>query len=204
MSSPKAKEHRASPITPKSMKASPQSIFDGLLNDSLEDTDVTVGARVSRHQKKRKLSPRPISHVLSKAIDKLDANSFRSLIKDIDVALLRNVVKKSCETDKKMRRKLEKENLVLGKDVVRYHHGAESENDEESELESELESIDIEFTDDDSDASEAEEKKKVNPIAIKDDEYTPRYETCLRCKEEFDVTDHKRECHWHPGKISWM
>lgn len=151
------------------------------LRDVLNNAQATSSRSTTQH------TPRPITKALSDAID------------GMNLSYLRQLVKKECETNARMRHLLESTNLVQGKEIDRYHHDTESEDDKESEIESELES---EVEPEDSDEEVEEPEKKVYPIAIGDDEYTSRYAVCENCKERFDITSNcVRDCYWHEGKI---
>jgi hypothetical protein len=91
---------------------------------------------------------------------------------------------------------------VPGKEVVRYHVDTDSEDASGAESEEEGEE---EESASDSDAREDGDsgRKETKPIAIRNDEMTPRYANCENCNEEFDVTLNERgDCVWHSGK--WL
>lgn len=152
--------------------------------------DIPNNAQAPRSRNPDRQSLRRITKALSNAIDSMD------------VAELRELVKKDCETNERMRHPLERANLVRGRNIDRYHHDTESEDDKESEIDSELES---EVEPEDSDEEEIERERKVYPIAIGDDEYISRYTICENCKQRFDVTMNSyRDCYWHEGKTSLL
>jgi hypothetical protein len=96
-------------------------------------------------------------------------------------------VKHYCESIEPLRTDLEKNLLVRGREVVRYHADSDSEDAEEEHKED----------------SEDGFSKEVKPIAIADDEFTPKYAKCDNCKEEFDVTmNEKGDCTWHSGELN--
>jgi hypothetical protein len=123
-------------------------------------------------------APKPIvSDALKKAIDTMDETRLRMLVKHY------------CESIEPLRTDLEKSLLVRGREVVRYHADSESEDAEEEDEEEE--------------DSEDENEDSVKPIAIADDEFTPKYAKCDNCKEEFDVTvNEKGDCTWHSGELN--
>lgn len=125
--------------------------------------------------------PAPVlSPALKKAIDTIDATRLRMYLRQF------------CETIPELRQGLERQLLVKGKDVDRYHRDTDSEDDAESENESS----------EDGDESEIGREKPLRPIAIGDEEFTPMYAKCENCEEEFDVScNDTRECHWHTGNI---
>jgi hypothetical protein len=104
-------------------------------------------------------------------------------------------VKHYCESIEPLRTDLEKSLLVKGREVVRYHADSDSEDADEEE----------EYYDDDSEDGFI---KDVKPIAIAEDEFTPKFAKCDNCKEEFDVTmNEKGDCRWHTGELiskSWL
>jgi hypothetical protein len=88
-----------------------------------------------------------------------------------------------------LREDLENSLLVTGKEITRYHADSESEDEEPNE-DWQYEKYDF------------GEKAKL-PIAVHDEELTPRDVMCENCKEVFDVTDNEtRDCRWHPGSSS--
>jgi len=104
----------------------------------------------------------------------------------MDHMRLRLWVKHYCETMQPLREDLEKSLLVTGKEIIRYHADSESEDEEPNE--------DWQYKEYDFD-----EKLRI-PIAVDDEEFTPRDVVCENCKEVFDMTcNEARECHWHPG-----
>lgn len=111
-------------------------------------------------------------------------------IDTMDEKLLRNTVKEYCATLPELREGMEKF-LVRGRDVVQYHDDTESEGDVESEEENE-------------EQEEHEDVVKVKkPIAIGDDDFTPRFAECEYCNEKFDVSSNNyRTCYWHTGNMT--
>jgi len=107
--------------------------------------------------------------VLKKAI--------KGLSKDKLCLYLSNIVDEYPHTAQQ----LEKQLLVKGKDVVRYHADPKSEDE----------------CDPDEQGGDLEER---HAIAVADEDFTPRYAQCLSCKEEFDVSENaKGSCCWHSG-----
>ncbi|KUJ12173.1 uncharacterized protein LY89DRAFT_722537 [Mollisia scopiformis] len=130
-----------------------------------------------------KPTPKPImSEALKDAIDTLPQEK------------LRKYVKQYCESMTDLREALEKEFLVQGKDIVRYHADTDSEDAEDDETSSHTEKGS------DSEEDLSRNRKKLKPIAIRDEEYGPRMAKCQHCNEDFDVTyNDKGDCIWHPG-----
>ncbi|KAG4443386.1 hypothetical protein IFR05_001175 [Cadophora sp. M221] len=117
--------------------------------------------------------------------------ALKNAINTMDAARLRMHLRQYCEAIPELRRGLERQLLVKGKGVVRYHRNTDSEDDAESENRSS----------EDEDASEIGREKPLMPIAIGDEEFTPMYAKCENCEEEFDVScNNTRECHWHTGE----
>ncbi|KAH8820652.1 hypothetical protein F5884DRAFT_57216 [Xylogone sp. PMI_703] len=85
---------------------------------------------------------------------------------------------------------------VFGKDVIRYHEDDSDISDEEDE----------DKDGEDYDEQSARERqrsapKQHKPIAIKNDESTPRYTECENFEAIFDVTSNETgTCKWHPGE----
>ncbi|KAE9377470.1 hypothetical protein N431DRAFT_434721 [Stipitochalara longipes BDJ] len=104
-----------------------------------------------------------------------------------------------CESLAPLREGLEKELLVSGREVVRYHEDSDSE-DKSCDSESGGEKEDEDDNGSDSD-EERESRTKLKPIAAADDDMVPKYATCLNCKVNFDVTNNERGyCRWHTGE----
>jgi hypothetical protein len=105
-------------------------------------------------------------------------------------------VKHYCESIEPLRTDLEKNLLVRGREVVRYHADSDSEDAEEEDEEEE-------------DGSEDRNEggngtvKELKPILIEDDEFTSRFAKCDHCEEEFDLTiNEKGDCTWHSGELN--
>lgn len=127
------------------------------------------------------------------------SEALKSAILTVDDMRLRAWVIGYCQNIESLKKNLETNLLVPGKEVVRYHVDSDSEDDGGSENESSEEE-----EEDDNDDSGSEEdrisKKKAKSIAVADDGMTPRYAKCLNCKDEFDVTcNYRGDCTWHPG-----
>jgi hypothetical protein len=95
---------------------------------------------------------------------------------------------------------LEKKLLVKGREVSPYHADSESENEKE------VEEAEEEVEEEEGDHSDSNIRRRIQhpkstlPIAIADEEWTPRFAKCDNCKEEFDVTaNDERNCCWHTG-----
>jgi hypothetical protein len=101
-----------------------------------------------------------------------------------------NHVLRYCDEIVGLREALQRDLVVRGADVVRYHEDSTSEDAEDDEAsETEAES------------GSEKNKKASKPISIQDGESTPRWVKCLNCKKEFDVTNNdKGACLWHPGQ----
>ncbi|KAF8847921.1 hypothetical protein BDZ45DRAFT_698792 [Acephala macrosclerotiorum] len=111
-------------------------------------------------------------------------------IHTMDEELLRRTVLEYCESLPALREGFETKFLVKAKDVIRYHADSDSEDDKESLMGSDNENADY----------DSQREKKPKPIALMDDELTPRYTTCENCAQKFDVTKNdKRLCYWHTG-----
>jgi hypothetical protein len=133
--------------------------------------------------------PKPIvSDALKKAIDTMDESRLRTWVKHY------------CESIEPLRTDLEKSLLVRGSEVVRYHADSDSEDAEEEDEEEE----DSEDESEDGNENGNGNGKDVKPpIAIADDEFTPKFAKCDNCKEEFDVTiNEKGDCRWHTGELN--
>ncbi|KAF8847874.1 hypothetical protein BDZ45DRAFT_606751 [Acephala macrosclerotiorum] len=92
-----------------------------------------------------------------------------------------------------LREALEKECLVQGKNIVRYHADTASEDAKDDK------SSGTEDGSDD-DGTSTQNKKEKKSIAIEDDEFAPRFAKCEHCEEEFDVTNNEKgDCLWHTG-----
>jgi hypothetical protein len=112
----------------------------------------------------------------------------------MDENRLRMWVKHYCESIEPLRTDLEKCLLVKGRDVVRYHADSDSEDAEEEDEEEDSE-------EDESDEGKGP-RKELKPIALADDELTPKFAKCKHCKQEFDVTiNEKGGCVWHTGEL---
>lgn len=123
------------------------------------------------------------------------SDALKISIDTMEVSRLRMLVRHYCESNTELRCVLERETLVKGKDVVRYHFDNDSEDDVDSEIESNNEEDEEEKS-----GSENEEREKpLKPILVGDEEFTARYATCEHCKEEFDVSNNTREYQWHTG-----
>lgn len=103
---------------------------------------------------------------------------------------LRAYIATCCDSMPDLREAIERDFLVRGEDIVRYHADLSSEEEEE-EASSASET----------EAEDGENANKVlRPIAIRDDEFAPRMAKCLNCEEDFDVTiNEKGDCLWHTG-----
>jgi hypothetical protein len=134
-------------------------------------------------QSNPKAAPRPVvSEALKLAILTMDDMQLRSYLIHY------------CEMIEPLNEALEKKWLVPGKEVVRYHVDSDSEDDQDSENES------SEDDEDEEDEDGGERRRKAKPIAVADDEMTPRFAKCMNCEVEFDVTSNDRgDCIWHSG-----
>jgi Ran GTPase-activating protein (RanGAP) involved in mRNA processing and transport len=116
--------------------------------------------------------------------------------------VFRMMIKGYCESIPELKKALESRLLVRGKDIVRYHDGAESEaeGDDANEKDS-----DEEASGDEDNESGKESREEIGhsdrkPIAIPDEQLVPRFTKCLNCKEIFDLADNERGyCTWHTG-----
>jgi hypothetical protein len=125
------------------------------------------------------------SEALEKAIDTVDGNRLRVLIKHY------------CASNPALVRALEDEWLVRGKAVIRYHADTDSEDDVDSENES---SEDEHYDSDEDEDDRKARRNAMKTVKVDNDEATPRYAQCEHCEEEFDVTTNERgDCLWHPG-----
>ncbi|CZR59439.1 uncharacterized protein PAC_09331 [Phialocephala subalpina] len=126
----------------------------------------------------QRVEPPKVSRALADAIYTIDDN------------LLRSMVIEYCESLPALREGFETKLLVKAKDVARYHADSDSEDDKESLIGSSPEDADY----------DSKGEKKPKPIALMDDELTPRYATCENCTNKFDVTKNdERQCFWHTG-----
>jgi len=149
-----------------------------------------------------KAMPRP-----KKAADLKKEQVFDALnraILTVDERRLRMDISAFVDDNPKLFEQLSTYWLVHGKDVVRYHEDTddeddgmtdESTDDDEGETEPDSDGSNV-F----SESSESRRFRKLKPIALKDEDMTPRYAKCENCKEEFDVTGNERgDCVWHSG-----
>ncbi|KAH7305070.1 hypothetical protein BKA65DRAFT_203576 [Rhexocercosporidium sp. MPI-PUGE-AT-0058] len=117
--------------------------------------------------------------------------ALKQAINNMDATRLRLYLHHYCGINPEMRQDLERDLLVKGKDVDRYHRDTDSENDAESEIESSEEEDDEDTTD----------KEREKPIPLGDEEFAPKYAECENCNEQFDISSNDtRECHWHSGE----
>jgi hypothetical protein len=102
-------------------------------------------------------------------------------IDKMDVDKLRAWMKIFCKSDEKgtdLALRMQDVTCVFGKDVVRYSEGSDSEDSSEN----------------------LGEEKALDPIGIGNNDLTPRFEVCLNCKQNFDITQNDRnDCVWHTG-----
>jgi uncharacterized Fe-S radical SAM superfamily protein PflX len=113
-------------------------------------------------------------------------------ISDIDVETLQTLVKHYAKKHQGFTDYLEKELLVRGKDVEKYHVDSDSEDNTNSKVESE------EDEDEDEDENDSTGFKL---IMVGDDALTARYAKCTNCEEQCDVTMNERGyCKLHCGK----
>lgn len=125
------------------------------------------------------------------------SDALRDAVDGLDESRLRALVKHYCESMTNLREALERECLVLGKDIVRYHADTVSEDDTGSDTQTEEESDDENIS-----RRKKKKKKKQKPITTEDDEFAPRFAKCENCDEEFDVRyNEKGDCVWHSGKL---
>lgn len=111
---------------------------------------------------------------------------------------LRTCLQKYSDSMPMLRESLQRDYLVRGKDIVRYHSDAASE-DAEDDL-----SDTVEEGEDTRDRREKSKtyEEELFPITIRNDEFAPRFAECLHwsCKEHFDTTVNKKGfCRWHTG-----
>jgi hypothetical protein len=107
----------------------------------------------------------------------------QSTLKSLSPAQLLLELQTICANHPEAKKAIQDKLFVKGKDIVRYHADAESE--------------------DESDNSDAEDEgpKAKQTIPIADEELTSRHAKCLNCDEEFDVTNNQRgACFWHTGE----
>jgi hypothetical protein len=135
------------------------------------------------------------------------STALRRAIESMSHDRLKTLVKHYCKSIEPLRNKLEKNLLVAGREVVRYHIDSDSENDQNSENESSEEEEEEEsngsYNESDDLDEDKEPRKKLKPIAAADSEMVPKYATCLNCNAEFDVTLNSRgDCGWHSGILA--
>jgi hypothetical protein len=78
-------------------------------------------------------APPTFEHSLDQASESL-SKAVTSAINNMDVASIHTYLKLACEKYSPIRRMIEKDFTVQGKDVMRYHRDVESENDQHSEF----------------------------------------------------------------------
>jgi len=133
------------------------------------------------------------SQLLGNAIDAVQEEVFRMMIKGY------------CESIPELKKALESRLLVRGKDIVRYHDGAESEAEGDDASEKDIDEEESGDEDDESDKESREEighsdRKEIKPIVILDEQVVPRFAKCFNCGEIFDLADNERGyCSWHTG-----
>ncbi|CZR59438.1 uncharacterized protein PAC_09330 [Phialocephala subalpina] len=121
------------------------------------------------------------------------SDALRDAVDTLPETRLRALIVRYCESMADLRGALERECLVQGKDIVRYHANTESEDAEDDE------SLETEEGSDDDDTPTRNKKEK-KFIAKADDELAPRFAKCEHCDEEFDVTNNEKgDCLWHTG-----
>ncbi|KAL2073922.1 hypothetical protein VTL71DRAFT_11248 [Oculimacula yallundae] len=126
--------------------------------------------------------------------------ALKKSISTIDPTRLRRFILRFCETIPELREGLEKELLVKGKTIVRYHLNSDSEDRGETEEESTDEEANDHGVSKYIRQTEKEDLRRQGPIVIEDEEFTPKFAKCENCKKEFDVSDNDtRDCHWHTG-----
>lgn len=120
-------------------------------------------------------------------------------IENMPECQLRDTMKLYCEKIPELRKGLEQEFLVPGKDVVRYHADTASEDESNNELSSESEN---ESSDNGSVIVTSKARRwERRPIETGDDELAERWAKCENCGCVFDVTKNERgDCIWHPGQ----
>ncbi|KAF8847873.1 hypothetical protein BDZ45DRAFT_733290 [Acephala macrosclerotiorum] len=123
-------------------------------------------------------------------------------IENMPECQLRDTMKLYCEKIPELRKGLEQEFLVPGKDVVRYHADTASEDESNNELSSESEN---ESSDNGSVIVTSKARRwERRPIETGDDELAERWAKCENCGCVFDVTKNERgDCIWHPGHGCW-
>jgi len=130
-----------------------------------------------------------VSEALGKAIDSLSKEHMR-----LEIHYL-------CGRIEGAHQALRERLLIHGKNVIRYHANTDSEDAADSGDESEEDS-DEDESDGDGRNQNLIPEKILKPIAIRDEEFTPRFATCENCEEEFDVTANLRgDCTWHTGML---
>jgi len=112
--------------------------------------------------------------------------ALRNAISSMPDYYLRNLVTEYCERMPALREALEKECLVQGKDVVRYHANTESEDEEAEEDQS------SETEESDDGTTLRQNKKQLALVAIADVEFAPRFAKCSNWKEDFDVATNQK------------
>lgn len=140
------------------------------------------------------MTPAPLTEPIA-AKDAPASNATQALkvaLEVLDKKTLLDVLLDVVDNNPIVQRVLEKQMLVLGSEVVRYHIDSDSEDNKE---ESEEETV----------QKEHKISREKRPIAIKDDEFTGRFAVCLNCERQFNVTKNfKGNCIWHPGVLSYL
>lgn len=136
--------------------------------------------------KASKSSRHAIHSIAQSGVDGALALALETISKDI----LRNRIITYCDIIAGLREALQEDLVVQGADVVRYHEDSMSEDAEDNEEDSTSET--------EAEGGRDSEKK---PIALRNEDATPRWTKCLNCEQEFDVTNNDRgDCQWHKGQ----
>ncbi|RFU27568.1 hypothetical protein B7463_g8782, partial [Scytalidium lignicola] len=123
-------------------------------------------------------------------------------INTLNIERLREEMVLLAKTDPAVHQRLASRLTVPGKDVIRYHEDTESEDGYElgGESDDNDEEEDQEEGDQQPKKQQCPPPKQDKPIAVGNDETTPRYVQCENCDAYFDVTQNKTgDCRWHPG-----
>jgi hypothetical protein len=138
-----------------------------------------------------------LPEALEKAIDTMEIKKLRDWIK---------FFAKSSESGRATAKTMQDITCAFGRDVVRYHVDTDSENEKESETERSSNSED-EVVEEDKEIVVGSKdrvlvRETLRPIAVRDDELTPRVAMCLNCAQYFDVVENKRgDCKWQPRYV---
>lgn len=169
------------------------TIYD-LTEDSSSDENTKTVATVKSTMTREPARP-PLGVVQNDARPTAAAQggisaALKSVFKTLSESRLRAELEIICSQHDAVHRELEKKFLVMGKEVVRYHADSESEGEGETG---------------ESGSSRPQQRNVRRPIAVSEDEWTPRYAKCENCKEEFDVTQNsERNCQWHSSIRSYL